>query len=185
MKKYIWINIILLASTIWSCGSRKVESQKEVIKETTSEQSTNETKGSTTSELSEKTLFNLFESNMNFGIKPVGDVPAKFVFIHNGQKIEGETTGELNFSNQQKTMNKVTEIVHKIATTYQTKTTYKTHNTYKSVSKQKKSESKRSEFAWYILSAFLGMVLIIAVQVLWKKFGGGIVDRFNNGKIKF
>lgn len=181
MKKYIWISLLFLLS----CGSRKAESQKEVIKETKSEQSTTETKGSTTSELSEKTLFNLFENNMNFGIKPIGDIPAKFVFIHNGQKIEGETTGELNFSNQQKTVNKITEIVQKIVTTYQTKTTYKTNTTYKSVIKNKKSESKRSEFAWYILSAFLGMAFIIAIQVLWKSYGGGIVDRFKNGKIKF
>lgn len=179
MKKFIWISLLFLLS----CGSRKAESQKEVIKETKSEQSTTETKGSTTSELSEKTLFNLFENNMNFAIKPVGDIPAKFVFIHNGQKIEGETTGELNFSNQQKTVNKVTEIVQKIVTTYQTKTTYKTHTTYKSITKQKKSESKRSEFAWYILSAVLGMAFIIAILVLWKKFGGGIVERFKNGKI--
>lgn len=181
MKKYIWISLLF----ILSCGSRKAESQKEVIKETTSEQSTTETKGSTTSELSEKTLFNLFENNMNFGIKPVGDLPARFIFIHNGQKIEGETTGELNFSNQQKTVNKVTEIIQKIVTTYQTKTTYKTHTTYKSITKQKKSESKRSEFAWYILSAVLGMAFIIAIQVLWKNYGGGIVERFKNGKIKF
>lgn len=181
MKKFIWISLLFLLS----CGSRKAESQKEVIKETKSEQSTTETKGSATSELSEKTLFNLFENNMNFGIKPVGDLPAKFVFIHNGQKIEGETTGELNFSNQQKTVNKVTEIVQKLITTYQTKTTYKTQTTYKSITKQKKSESKRSEFAWYILSAVLGMAFIIAIQVLWKSYGGGIVDRFKNGKIKF
>ena len=169
MKKILPILILLL----FSCGSRKAESQKEVIKETKSEQSTAETKGSTTSELSEKTLFNLFENNMNFAIKPVGDLPAKFVFIHNGQKIEGETTGELNFSNQQKTVNKVTEIVQKIVTTYQTKTTYK------SVIKNKKSESKRSEFAWYILSAVLGMAFIILLMVLWKKFGGGFMDRLN------
>lgn len=181
MKKYIWISLLFLLS----CGSRKAESQKEVIKETKSEQSTTETKGSTTSELSEKTLFNLFENNMNFAIKPVGDLPAKFVFIHNGQKIEGETTGELNFSNQQKTVNKVTEIVQKIVTTYQTKTTYRTNTTYKSVIKNKKSESKRSEFAWYILSAVLGMAFIITIQVLWKSYGGGIVERFKNGKIKF
>lgn len=180
MKKYIWISLLF----ILSCGSRKAESQKEVIKETTSEQSTTETKGSTTSELSEKTLFNLFENNMNFGIKPVGDLPARFIFIHNGQKIEGETTGELNFSNQQKTVNTITEIIQKIHTTYQTKTTYKTHTTYKSITKQKKSESKRSEFAWYILSAFLGMAFIIAIQVLWKSYGGGIVERFKNGKVK-
>ena len=179
MKKYIWISLLFLLS----CGSRKAESQKELIKETNSEQSTTETKGTTTSELSEKTLFNLFENNMNFAIKPVGDLPAKFVFIHNGQKIQGETTGELNFSNQQKTVNKVTETVQKIVTTYQTKTTYKTNTTYKSVTKNKKSESKRSEFAWYILSAFLGMAFIIAIQVLWKSYGGGIVDRFKNGKI--
>ena len=175
MKKYIWISLLFLLS----CGSRKAESQKEMIKGTKLEQSTAETKGSTTSELSEKTLFNLFENNMNFAIKPVGDLPAKFVFIHNGQKIEGETTGELNFSNQQKTVNKVTEIVQKIVTIYQTKTTYKTNTTYKSVIKNKKSESKRSEFAWYILSAFLGMAFIIAIQVLWKSYGGGIIERLN------
>lgn len=175
MKKYIWISLLFLLS----CGSRKADSQKEVIKETKSEQSTTETKGTTTSELSEKTLFNLFENNMNFAIKPVGDLPAKFVFIHNGQKIEGETTGELNFSNQQKTVNKVTEIVQKIVTTYQTKTTYKTNTTYKSVTKNKKSESTRSEFAWYILSAVLGMAFIIAILVLWKSYGGGIMDRLN------
>ena len=181
MRKYIWISLLF----ILSCGSRKADSQKEVIKETTTEQSTTETKGSTNSELSEKTLFNLFENNMNFAIKPVGDLPARFIFIHNGQKIEGETTGELNFSNQQKTVNTITEIIKKIHTTYQTKTTYKTNTTYKSVIKNKKSESPRSEFAWYILSAFLGMAFIIAIQVLWKSYGGGVLDRFKNGKIKF
>ncbi len=166
MKKYIWISLLL----ILSCGSRKAESQKEVIKETTSEQSTTETKGTTNSEISEKTLLDIFENNMNFGIKPIGDIPAKFIFIHNGQKIEGETTGELNFSNQQKTVNKVTEIVQKIVTTYQTKTTYKTETTFKSITKHKATESKRSEFAWYILSALLGMVFIIAIQVIWKTY---------------
>ena len=175
MKKILPILILLL----FSCGSRKADSQKEVIKETTTEQSTTETKGSTTSELSEKTLFNLFEDNINFGIKPVGDLPARFVFIHNGQKIEGETTGELNFSNQQKTVNKVTEITQKLITTYQTKTTYKTETTFKSIVKNKATESKRSEFAWYILSAVLGMAFIIAIQFIWKTYGGGIVNKLN------
>ena len=175
MKKILPILILLL----FSCGTRTAESQKEVIKEATTEQSTTETKGSTNSETSEKTLLDIFENNMNFGIKPIGDIPAKFIFIHNGQKIEGETTGELNFSNQQKTVNKVTEITQKLITTYQTKTTYKTNTTYKSITKQKKSESKRSEFAWYILSAVLGMAFIIAIQLLWKTYGGGIVNKLN------
>ncbi len=166
MRKYIWISLLF----ILSCGSRKAESQKEVIKETTSEQSTTETKGTTNSEISEKTLLDIFENNMNFGIKPIGDLPAKFIFIHNGQKIEGETTGELSFSNQQKTVNKVTEIVQKIVTTYQTKTTYKTETRFKSIIKNKKSESKRSEFAWYILSFVGGMAFIIAIQVIWKTY---------------
>ena len=180
MKKYIWISLLF----ILSCGSRKADSQKEVIKETTTEQSTTETKVSANSETSEKTLLDIFENNINFGIKPIGDIPAKFIFIHNGQKIEGETTGELNFSNQQKTVNTITEIIQKIHTTYQTKTTYKTQTTYKSITKQKKSESKRSEFASYILSTVLGMAFIIAIQFIWKTYGGGIIDRFKNGKIK-
>ena len=175
MKKILPILILLL----FSCGSRKADSQKEVIKETTTEQSTTETKGSTNSEKSEKTLLDIFENNINFGIKPIGDIPAKFIFIHNGQKIEGETTGELNFSNQQKTVNKVTEITQKLITTYQTKTTYKTNTTYKSVTKHKATESKRSEFAWYILSAVLGMAFIISIQLLWKTYGGGIVNKLN------
>ena len=175
MKKILPILILLL----FSCGSRKADSQKEVVKETTTEQSTTETKGSTNSEISEKTLFNLFENNMNFGIKPIGDIPAKFIFIHNGQKIEGETTGELNFSNQQKTVNTITEIIQKIHTTYQTKTTYKTETTFKSIVKNKATESKRSEFASYILSAVLGMIFIIANQILWKTYGGGIVNKLN------
>ena len=175
MRKYIWISLLF----ILSCGSRKADSQKEVIKETTSEQSTTETKGSTNSEISEKTLLDIFENNINFGIKPIGDNPAKFIFIHNGQKIEGETTGELNFSNQQKTVNKVTEIVQKLIITYQTKTTYKTETTFKSIVKNKATESKRSEFAWYILSAVLGMAFIIAIQFIWKTYGGGIVNKLN------
>mgnify|MGYP003404269828 CR=1 FL=1 len=165
MKKILPILILLL----FSCGSRKADSQKEVIKETTTEQSTTETKGSTTSELSEKTLFNLFENNMNFGIKPVGDLPAKFIFIHNGQKIEGETTGELNFSNQQKTVNKVTEVTQKLITTYQTKTTYKTETTFKSIVKSKATESKRSEFAWYILAFVLGIGFLPTINLIVKK----------------
>lgn len=180
MRKYIWISLLFLIG----CGSRKAESQKEVIKETTSEQSTTETKGSTTSEISEKSLLDIFENNIDFGIKPIGDLPAKFIFIHNGHKIEGETTGELSFSNQQKTINKVTEITQKLITTYQTKTTYKTNTTYKSVTKHKATESKRSEFAWYILSFFAGVAFIISIQLLWKAYGGGIMDRFKNGKIK-
>lgn len=166
MKKYIWISFLFLLS----CGSRKADSQKEVIKETTAEQSTTESETKTNSEISEKTLLDIFENNMNFGIKPIGDIPAKFIFIHNGQKIEGETTGELSFSNQKKTINKVTEITQKLVTTYQTKTTYKTNTTYKSVTKHKATESKRSEFAWYILSFFAGMAFIIAIQFLWKTY---------------
>ena len=57
MKKILPILILLL----FSCGSRKADSQKEVIKETTTEQSTTEIKGSTNSELSEKTLLDIFE----------------------------------------------------------------------------------------------------------------------------
>ena len=166
MKKLLPILILLL----FSCGTRTAESQKEVIKETTTEQSTTETKGSTNSEISEKTLLDIFENNINFGIKPIGDIPAKFIFIHNGQKIEGETTGELSFSNRQKAVNKVTEITQKLITTYQTKTTYKTETTFKSIVKNKATESKRSEFAWYILSAVLGMIFIIAIQFIWKTY---------------
>lgn len=155
---------------ILSCGSRKADKSVEKITEQTTEKSTTETKGSTNSEISEKTLLDIFENNINFGIKPIGDIPAKFIFIHNGQKIEGETTGELSFSNQQRTVNKVTEITQKLITTYQTKTTYKTETTFKSIVKNKKSESKRSEFAWYILSAVLGMAFIIAIQFIWKTY---------------
>lgn len=50
--------------------------------------------------------------------------------------------------------------------------------------KSKATESKRSEIAWYILSFGGGMAFIILVLVLWKKYGGGVLDRFKNGKIK-
>lgn len=181
MKKYIWISGLFLLS----CGSRKVAKQyeRETAKEKT--EATTETKSETTTDISDKTLLDIFENNMNFGIKPIGDVPAKFVFIHNGQKIEGETTGELNFRKEESRVKKVTETVTKINTTYQTETTYKTQTTYKHVYKDKQSESTRSEFAWYILSALLGAIAIIGIQLLWKSYGGGITDRFRNGKIKF
>lgn len=180
MKKYIWISLLFL----FSCGSRKANKSVEKLTEQTTEQSVTESETKTTTETSKQTLFNLFENNMNFAIKPISDLPAKFVFIHNGQKIEGETSGELNFSNQQKTVNKKTEITQKLVTTYQTKTTYKTNTTYKSVTKHKATESKRSEFAWYLLSFLSGIAFVISIQLLWVTYGRGVIDRFKNGKIK-
>ena len=181
MKKYIWINLIFVL--LISCGSRKVKKNYEKAETETKSEQTTETKSETTTEISDKTLLDFFESNMNFGIKPIGETPAKFIFIHNGQKIEGETTGELNFTKQETRFQKVTETIQKIHTTFQTKTFYKTVTNYKTIIKAKESESKRSEFAWYILSFVAGVGFVILLQVLWKSYGGGIVDRFKNGKI--
>lgn len=152
MKKYIWISVIFL----FSCGTQKVDKTFDKHTTETESKGTTETKAETTSEVSQKTLLDFFESNMNFAIKPIGELPAKFVFNYNGQKIEGETSGEINFTNQQTKIKQETETITKIKTTFQTKTNYQTQTTFKSVQKEKHSESKRSEFAWYILAFILG-----------------------------
>ena len=182
MKKFIWISLVFF---LLSCAnSRKVHKNLESVQTKTETQGSTETKAETTTEISDKTLLDFFETNTNFGIKPIGDTPAKFVFIHNGQKIEGETTGELNFNQQQTKINQVTETVKKIHTVFQTKTFYKTVTTFKTVLKEKQSEAKRSSFAWYVLSFVLGMAFVILVKILWKNYGPGIIDRFKNGKIQ-
>lgn len=172
MKKYIWISLLFLIG----CGTRKVnlsktsEQQKtEVIEETKSE-------GSTKSETTSETTYNISDDFFNFGIKPIGDLPAKFVFIHNGQKIEGETSGELNFGTQKRTERGKISTKQLIETTYKTVTKYVTETTYKTSTKNRESESKRSDFAWYVLLAvlFFGLGFYVNSQI------PSIIKRFKN-----
>lgn len=153
MKKYIWISLLFLVS----CGSRQTNKSYEKEVEQTTEQGTTESETKTTSETNLNSLFNFFESNTNFGIKPIGDLPAKFVFIHNGQKIEVETTGELNFSNQQKTVKEEIKWTKKVQEIFRIKNVYRIYTIHRTITKQKDSKSERSEIAWYILFTVLGI----------------------------
>jgi len=155
MKKYIWISALLL----FSCGTRKTDLNKSSEKRTEQTQTEQQTTSSSTTETTTQSEYTLSEDILNFGIRPIDGIAAKFVFLHNGQRIEGETTGELNFGSQRRTETGKTQTRHLVQTTYQTHTSYKTHTTYKSLQKAKQTESERSSLAWYVLAAVLGVVV--------------------------
>lgn len=153
--------LILLLIFLINCGNRNVQKNKERISESEKVEASAETKVETASTTTERTLFDLFENNTKLSIKPIGDFPAKFILIHNGQKIEGETSGELNFSNDQTTVRQETEVTKVTKTTYVTHTTYKSKIFFKSVLADTLTKSDRPMF-W-----FLAVACIISI-LLWE-----------------
>ena len=157
MKKLLILTLIFLIN----CGNRNVQKNKEKISESAKVETKTDAKVDMTSTTSEKTLFDLFENNTNLSIRPIGGLPAKFILFHNGQKIEGETSGELNFNNTQTTVKKETEVQKVTQITYVTHTTYKSKTFYKSVLADTLTKSDRPMF-W-----FLALVAVISI-LLWE-----------------
>lgn len=177
MKKILQILVILL---LINCGTRKKD--LEIRKETTELKSENSGTQTEISETKSETSIDYakYLQEIGFNIKSNGtDYRLEFGDF----KFYGNA--DVNLSNKKEETK--TKVIQKVKITYKSVITYKTETVYKSKTTDKnlQVESKRSEFAWYILSAFLGMAFIIAIQVLWKSYGGGIVERFKNGKIKF
>ncbi len=48
--------------------------------------------------------------------------------------------------------------------------------------KTKQSESKRSSFAWHVLSAFLGIAIYIKMKFLWNKYGGKLINKLTTNQ---
>lgn len=160
MKKLIVIFLLMLIS----CGARKSSVQKQSEKLDTATEQKTEIKSETKSESSGETTYNLASDFMGFNIEPVNGIPAVFSFNYNGQKITGETTGKLNFSNEKKNEQVQTKYRQVIKTIYETVTFYKTQTTYKKDSKNKDTE--RLPYPWYFLIA-IGFFLNVLLKLLW------------------
>lgn len=115
------------------------------------------------------TEVSISEKFFDFKIKPIeGNPLAKFIFIHQGQTIQGETTGELAFSNRDKktTENTRTILLQKIQ--YVSKITYKTHTTFRDKWKDKQTDKKGATWNMFFLGLLLGGLGIKMIPLLWK-----------------
>lgn len=167
MKKYIWISLLFLLG----CGSRKTDTHIDKVKENTETKSEAETQQETTAETTTESTYKISEDIFSFGITPIGDTPAKFLFMFDGKKIEGETSGVLNFGNQKKQSEGKTVTKQIIHTTYKTVTSYQTKTTYKSFTKDKSSERKAYPWYWIVLGTILIWELAnLAVNKVWKLY---------------
>lgn len=156
--------ILIVSFLMLSCGARTSSVQKQSEKLETSAEQKTETKTETQSEKSGETSYNLATDFMDFNIEPVNGIPAVFTFNYNGQKITGETTGKLNFSNEKKNEQVQTKYTEVIKTINQIVTVFKTHTTYKKDSKNKDTE--RSPYPWYFFVG-IGFFLNVLVKYLW------------------
>lgn len=139
-----------------ACGARKVKTQKQQEKQTTEAKADTSTKAETVKEQTGEASTKLDTDFLGFNIEPVNGVPAVFTFKYAGKKIEGSTTGKLNFSNEKKHEETRIRWQNKIHTTYVTHTKYQTHTTYKSLMKERRSDKKA--YPWWQLC--IGAVLL-------------------------
>lgn len=167
MKKLLIILLILLIN----CGS--VNKNKEVSKLETAKKKElkTETDFESKSESNEELTSRLASNVLGFGIEPINGIPAVFSFSYNGQKIEGETTGKLNFNKEQKTQELTQKRTEKVQTIYKTETTYKTQTTYKSEYKKKDVERETTLMSWIVMWSGWIILLLVVLIWLWQKYG--------------
>ena len=166
MKPYI---LIVLTILLVGCNSRKSSVLTGQTSVSTTEQITQDSKVSIEVQEDKSTEVSISEKYLNFKIKPIDGNPlAKFIFIHQGQTIQGETTGELMFSNRDKNTTETTRsiVIQKIQ--YITKITYKTHTTFRDKWKDKQTDKKGATWNMFFLGLLLGGLGIKMIPLLWK-----------------
>lgn len=168
MKHYI-ILLIILVVLLTGCNSRK----SSVLTGQTSIDSTQQIKQDSKVSMEVKedksTEVSVSERLLDFKIKPIeGNPLAKFIFIHEGRTIQGETTGELVFSNSEKNTTENTRSTTLQKIQYVSKITYKTHTTFRDKWKDKQTDKKATTWNMFFLGLLLGGLGITAIPLLWK-----------------
>lgn len=168
MKKYISISFVLLLLTLLSCGTRQTSLQKNKESSDSETAIDNKTEIISNTETTSQASYKISDNFLNFAIKPIDGLPAKFSFIHNGEKIEGETSGELNFTNQKK--EEVGKVLSKtiVNTIYRIHNVYRIHKIHRTESKQRETKSKRPSWWLYGLIAVLSILLWEAAKSRFK-----------------
>lgn len=148
--------IVLSFVFLLSCGSMKKKVDKVVDKQERLEEKSESVKTSETMLEKVVTDYKVSDDVLNFTIDPVGDMPAKFVFIHDGKRIDGETTGKLVFSNQKSEKSGSENRENK--TQKQTETATKTKVLEKTIYITKTVNKERKAYPWWQL--MIGAVLV-------------------------
>ena len=166
MKPYI---LIVLTILLLGCNSRKSSVLTSQTSLDSTQQITQDSKVSMEVQEDKSTEVSISEKYLDFKIKPIeGNPLAKFIFIHQGKTIQGETTGELVFSNSEKNTTENTRSTTLQKIQYISKITYKTHTTFRDKWKDKQTDKKGATWNMFFLGLLLGGFGIKVLPLLWK-----------------
>lgn len=151
------------------CNSRKSSVLTGQTSIDSTQQITQDSKVSMEVKEDKSTEVSISEKFLDFKIKPIDGNPlAKFIFIHQGKTIQGETTGELVFSNSEKNTTENTRSTTLQKIQYISKITYKTHTTFRDKWKDKQTDKKGATWNMFFLGLLLGGYGIKRLPLLWK-----------------
>lgn len=161
MKK---LGLVIITSMLFSCGTRKVQKQAESISENNKTEISQQQQTETKSEISTASSYKFSLSDFGLNIKPVDGQLSYFRIVQGRDTLKVETNAEASFTRKhEKTDYRILQktLLHQ---KWISQISYKTHTTYKTKTLYRKSESKRSAFAWYILAFVLGAVALRLIQ---------------------